>query len=291
MSKAPAPPPREFSAGASPASPVDPVAGHEQALRALLPSREALLAEVQRSRRKRQARTATLGLAAALAVVVALDPPLAQEHIATAVGEQRRLELPDGSSLQLNTASAVVVQTHLRSRQFRLLHGEAFFTVAHSWRPFYVHHAQVRVEDIGTRFVTRAQEDGLRVTVTEGAVEVRQAQDRVLLTTDQGLLARPGHVLEPLTDQRPPSWIAGRLAFEGVPLRDAMAELQRYRTGRITLDPAAAQLRLTADYDVAGVEELLRSLPAFLPVALVPGPSGQLHIQRTQTPSLKNSSL
>jgi transmembrane sensor len=77
-----------------------------------------------------------LGIAAALAfmwVNGSRPAPTAPDYslaAATDIGESRKLMLPDGSSVQLNTQSAVVVSLTGTERRVQLVRGEAHFQVA-----------------------------------------------------------------------------------------------------------------------------------------------------------------
>ena len=60
--------------------------------------------------------------------------------LATTIGEQRAVRLPDRSVVQLNTDSRVEIRFSKTAREVRLLRGEALFSVEHdATRPFRVH--------------------------------------------------------------------------------------------------------------------------------------------------------
>ena len=91
----------------------------------------------------------------------------------TALGEQRLAELPDGSTLQLNTATQVEVDFSKGLRKIRLLKGEAHFDVAHNPnRPFEVYAGDGMVKAVGTAFSVYLNNHDVEVTVTEGRVEL-----------------------------------------------------------------------------------------------------------------------
>ena len=74
--------------------------------------------------------------------------------ITTAVGEQREMQLPDGSMIALNTDSQLEVTYGENYRDVRLLKGEALFEVTRDpARPFIVDAGIRRVEAVGTAFV------------------------------------------------------------------------------------------------------------------------------------------
>ena len=91
----------------------------------------------------------------------------------TALGEQRLAELPDGSTLQLNTNTQVEVDFSKGLRKIRLLKGEAHFDVAHNpSRPFEVYAGDGMVKAVGTAFSVYLNNHDVEVTVTEGRVEL-----------------------------------------------------------------------------------------------------------------------
>lgn len=97
----------------------------------------------------------------------------------TATGEQRRMQLADGTRLLLNTATAVDIQYTAEQRVIWLRAGEILLTTgkdpAPVHRPFIVRTAQGSVQAQGTRFMVRDERDGIRVAVFDGAVAIRPA--------------------------------------------------------------------------------------------------------------------
>jgi transmembrane sensor len=121
------------------------------------------------------------GLAAALALGSfvgwrALQPPR-EIHFTTTVAGYERARLDDGSTLELNAASAVRVHFTAAERHVQLEAGEAHFAVAHDTaRPFIVSAGGIAVRAVGTAFNVRYTPDGgVEVTVTEGKVSVGPA--------------------------------------------------------------------------------------------------------------------
>ena len=131
---------------------------------------------------RRWSRTfAWAGLAAALAFGSflgwhALRPP-ATIHYTTTVAGYERARLDDGSTLELNAASAARVQFTAAERRVELTNGEAHFAVAHDTaRPFIVNAGGIAVRAVGTAFNVRYTDAGaIEVTVTEGKVRVGQS--------------------------------------------------------------------------------------------------------------------
>lgn len=87
----------------------------------------------------------------------------------TAVGEQKSLQLPDGSHVLLNTASAVDIAFNLRERRVVLLDGEVLISTAKDpgARPFIVETPQGITRALGTRFCVRVTDSRSQVSVLE----------------------------------------------------------------------------------------------------------------------------
>ena len=97
------------------------------------------------SAKRRKPRNRFIALAAGVLLLVGAAGWLALRYssvqmLDTAVGEQRRITLPDGSRLDLAPDSRVSTRFTLARRDVHLERGQAFFAVAHSAvRPCIVH--------------------------------------------------------------------------------------------------------------------------------------------------------
>jgi transmembrane sensor len=135
------------------------------------------------------------GLAAGLALVavagwLALRPSHVA-HYTTTVAGYERAQLDDGSTVELNAASAVRVQFTAAERHVELENGEAHFAVAHDTaRPFVVHAGGVSVRAVGTAFNVRLAAHGaVEVIVTEGKVRIGSAGAASSAAAEAPLLA------------------------------------------------------------------------------------------------------
>ncbi len=108
----------------------------------------------------------------------------------TAVGEQRTVQLADGSLIYLNARSRIAVRLSDERRDVRLLEGEALFKVAHDVsRPFTVASDRAVIRAVGTQFNVDRRSQDTRVAVIEGAVEITLAKRASAAT--QGKHAAP----------------------------------------------------------------------------------------------------
>lgn len=129
------------------------------------------------------------------------------QRYATSIGEQRTIELEDGSVLQLNAQSRVRVRFSPRSRDIRLLDGEALFNVAHdATRPFRVHTEDAVIRAVGTQFDVYRRSGDTTVSVLEGRVEIVKQANKSADAV-------------PHTD--PASGTAGAVASEGAVMKRA----------------------------------------------------------------------
>ncbi|WP_084197394.1 FecR family protein [Solimonas soli] len=268
----PRPPDETDAAARERAAADEALARHRQALRERFPMPQA-------SARRTPARIKqAAGTSAMLLVLTAgllwLDPAYRREHYATAIGEHRRMALRDGSTVTLDTGSGLDVSWHLRSRRATLTRGQAFFDVAHTaWRPFRVEAGDARIRVVGTAFNVREDTPAATaVTVLRGHVAVRGAADGragLLLGAGERAVVRGGRVAADgrVDAQRGMPWTDGRLVFDRTPLREALAEIARYRRAPLTLAaPQLGELRLSGVFSVERSDDLLDLLPRILPV-------------------------
>lgn len=215
--------------------------------------------------------------------------PTFAKNYATERGQRLDIQLPDGSTLQLDAATQAEVRLYRERREVRLAEGQALFVVhANPQQPFDVLAGAVRVTVVGTRFSVRHTRAGLdagktvvavesgRVRVSRmgssGRVEADYAAGRVELTTGQGVTADETGRLQAVISVAPGSvagWRNGRISFNDTPLAEALAELERYGdTGLVVRNPAVGALRLGGSFDVRQAGTFAQALPSLLPVRL-----------------------
>ncbi len=198
------------------------------------------------------------GLAAAVIAAVCLVAwwsPLSDrgwESMTTRVGEQRVIELDDGTTVYLNTLSKLQVRLSAGSRDVRLLAGEALFDVERDpTRPFLVHAGTTTVRAVGTQFNVYRKPEGTRVTVLEGKVEVsteasgHAASPTLLTVGEEADVPRNAPLAKnPHPDlSRTVAWQKRRVMFRLEALGNIAEEFNRYnRRPRIRIEGAAGQV-------------------------------------------------
>lgn len=192
----------------------------------------------------------------------------------TGVGEIRRTALADGSRVDLNTDTAIALRFTPEERGIELLRGEAVFDVVPDpQRPFVVRGNGVRARAVGTRFFVRADGATDSVGVAEGRVDVATDAGHVLLQAGElasqnatgSPVARAGDVARAM------AWREGRLVFSGQRLSQVLAELGRYRHGRILLaDAAVGERRFSGTLDPRDTDAALALLAATMGIRITP---------------------
>jgi transmembrane sensor len=238
-------------------------------------------------------------IAAVIVGAVWLQQGSELQTLATAVGQQRNVTLADGSVVTLNTNSIVETDLRRRTREIYLRKGEAHFQVAHDRsRPFLVHAGDAVVRAVGTAFEVRVLTDQhVDVVVNEGRVEVQTpalvpASDntprphnsgrtapalpsitvRALNAGERLSTAGRDYAVIPISAQQLSSelaWREGAIIFDGEPLSEAIAEIERYTDARIIVsDPQIAALRVGGRFRTGDVQEFFDALQTALPVSI-----------------------
>lgn len=219
------------------------------------------------------------------------DPSHHRQVATTQIGAQRKLTLPDGSDIRLNTDSSVEVVFSATERRLRLVRGEAYFRVAKdSRRPFIVTAGRVDVRAVGTEFNVRLESSAVEVIVTEGRVRLHDAitggQLLAPLSTSAEDDPRLGPLLsagqrvslaatamkpataEPKIETTTPNeaerllaWREQRLVFVSTPLSDVVAQFNRYNEHKLVIDGARLKdLRFGGRFRPDGYEAFVQLL-------------------------------
>lgn len=213
-------------------------------------------------------------MAASVAILVVSGvndwPTRLRADAVTGAGEQRKVQLDDGSVAQLNTDSAIAVDYSRNRRTIRLLKGEVAFTVApDKARPFTVQAGGGSTTALGTRFIVRRDGEDTDVTVTEHRVRVAWGPSATWVDLQEGEATRYGPDgiarVHPVDTDAVSGWTRGVLVFVNRPLGDVVAELNRYYPGYIRVIGAElAQRRVSGGFRIddplGAVDSLQRSL-------------------------------
>lgn len=244
----------------------------------------AAVAPAGRRRVGRRVGLAAAVLVAAVAVVtwrVAIHDPVEVVRHASGVAELKTVELPDGSTVTLGGASEIVTRFSRRRRGADLTRGTAYFQVtADPARVFDVTAARTRVRVVGTAFGVRRGGDSVRVSVTQGRVDVADLADtgtgpddavQRLVAGERVVASLDGSIgaTTPFDVDADLAWLEGRLVYDGTPLGEVVADVNRYRVKKIVLaDPALRDIGITTSFRVDQTDQMLAGLVATQPVII-----------------------
>lgn len=210
-----------------------------------------------------------LGVAALVPTAWMLGQELPLEvwraDLQTATGEQRRWTLIDGSTLQLNTDSAVDLD--LKARRLVLLQGEIALAVTASTplslqAPF----GGITVSD--GQICVRLSERSCQVSVLGGSVMLQPLQGASLRLEKGEQVSFHASGIGPVGtfDVAQLGWRDGVLVAQNQPLGDFLRELDRYRPGVLRWDQALESLRVTGSFRLENTDRILALLSASLPL-------------------------
>jgi transmembrane sensor len=210
----------------------------------------------------------------ALAAGAALQPHSYTQLVAdhrTATGEVRSIALKDGSVVDLDTDTAFDVSDDQRT--LTLYSGQIFVKVAPDpSRPFRVVTEKAETRALGTAFAVRLDKDSERIVVTEHAVRVTTATRRsVDVEEGQAVEIGPARSEKPYRVDADSllAWRKGGLQFRDLPFASVVAEVERYRPGRIVvLDDEVRRLAVTGNFDVGDTDAFLNAAAVSLPVSI-----------------------
>ncbi|MBR8656883.1 FecR domain-containing protein [Achromobacter sp. Marseille-Q0513] len=197
--------------------------------------------------------------------------------LSAGIGQTRVATLDDGSLLTLNTDSAADVRFSDALRLIVLRQGELHIATHRDAmtpaRPLAVDTPMGRVFALGTRYSVRLHDDRVRVAVNEGAVRIEPAvagaagARRVEAGEGAWFDARAVQPSGPAPHED--AWLQGALYADNMRLDAFIAELGRYRRGRLACDPAVAGLRISGSFPLADTDRALAAVERALPVQVL----------------------
>tara|TARA_R110002073_G_scaffold128999_6_gene275278 strand:- start:44063 stop:44977 length:915 start_codon:yes stop_codon:yes gene_type:complete len=146
----------------------------------------------------------------------------------TQLAEKTIFELPDGSSVNLNSGSKITFKKYNWNKNRELnLEGEAFFKVKKG-ESFVVNSKQGNVTVLGTQFTVNSREDLYHITCFEGKVlVVTTKKDSIYLTKGQVFRLQNTEAQEYVINDSTPSWLNEETTFTEMPIKLVIEELER----------------------------------------------------------------
>lgn len=258
------------------------IAGFSQQMKAL-PSALAHSTLVAPHRpQRRTALKSVLLLGGAVGLGLAASPEggwlaIASDH-RTGVGERRRLALADGSTLHLNTATALEVRLDARQCSVALHAGEVLVECSPDHgtsvpRPFLVHTADGVVRTRDGRLLVRKLAGQTCVQALTASLDVhplapgnKRLATRRLEPGQQWVFDAHGDGPVGSVDVGADAWTDGLLVARDMRLAALVAELARYRRGWLRCEHAIAELRISGVFPVDDLQRVVAALQRTLPI-------------------------
>ena len=199
----------------------------------------------------------------------------------------RSLALDDGSTVVLDAATAITVHFDARVRQVTLLHGRAWFEVAHGdARPFIVKALDGETRDVGTAFEVALNADDVQTSVSRGLVRVSAdatgSEEGVRVSAGQRVhYGRDTPVSTPVpAGTSIAAWREGDIVLDGLPLAAALHEVARYRGAPVVvLGDFAHTAPVSVTFRSSEAEAAIRALAALGGAQVRELPLGVLVVQ------------
>lgn len=204
-------------------------------------------------------------------------PTRIQADAYTTKGQSKHIALPDGSTVDLNTASAIEILYSPHERAIRLLKGEALFSVApDKTRPFKILTNEGAATALGTVYAVKQATGYTEVTVLESKVEVQgkaeAAPAAILHANEQASFTRTSvSPVSPVDADSVTAWRRGKLIVNDRPLREVIAELNRYHAGMIRIIDSdigsdIGKLRISGVFETNNTSAVVSDLEAALQI-------------------------
>ncbi|MBI4947641.1 MAG: DUF4974 domain-containing protein [Bacteroidetes bacterium] len=184
------------------------------------------------------------------------------------------LVLPDGSKAWVNSSSSIRYPSRFTGNERRVMvTGETYFEVAKDAdHPFIVSVNGVDITALGTAFNINAypNEGGLRITLTEGKINVNASQRNEQLQPGQQITIRPGEWDIRTVDISPVvAWTKNQFKLKNTTIEEVMRMAERWYDAKIVYkDKVTDHFTGTIDRNVP-ISQLLKLLEA----------TGQVHFQ------------
>ena len=241
-------------------------------------SAEATYSKINHNIQSGISRMSIIKYAAAIALLISVSFGIYQFNktpdniiASTSYGERKQIDLPDGTTVTLNSLSSVSYSENIHKSDTReiKLSGEAYFDVAKDERRTFIVKTpeQIEIKVLGTKFNVSAYENDENVTTDlyEGAVSiaVRSGDSLRLKPGEQATYNKISAKVEvSVIDYDNSEWIKGSIHFENIALKNIFKVLEREKniTFRISGDVEQG-LKLTAKFNNnESVDEILERL-------------------------------
>jgi len=203
-----------------------------------------------------------------------------ENEFETSYGQNKNIQLPDGSIVVLNANSTVTYSSKWDTDQPReiWLKGEAFFSVKHTSnsQKFIVHTNDLDVQVLGTKFNVNTRRENTQVILNSGKVKLylANAADRVV-DMKPGEMVNFSKKAEHLEKQtvrasKYSAWVEKKLVFEDASMKEIAQVLEdTYGLKVKFLDPELLKLTFTGTIDSGNIDLLFTILQKTFNISII----------------------
>jgi len=207
-------------------------------------------------------RRSRLGLVLGLAFLLLLSVlaflywPMLQRlscELHTESGERRSVRLADGSTLHLDSASAMNVDLRGRTRLLHLVQGQVAIDVMLDGRAMEVQVDDTRIQVFGTRLQLARYQDHDELVVLAGKAMVLQGGDQRLVNAGERVTFSASRInaTEKADGKTIDAWRGGLIQASNMPLTQVLERLAAYQGQRVwLLNEQAAYRRVSGTFDL-----------------------------------------
>lgn len=258
---------------------------------------------IERTRSILAARRLRFAAAAAAAVIIAViaapailpvvsesgRPAAVSEQViatySTKTGETATVTLDDGTIATLGASTEIETALSGDALRVSLKSGAALFELSYdAVRPFSVEAGDLTAKALGTSFDVRNNGGVVRIAVADGEVEVAYpffffgwrtplmtreklaAGQQIAATVDDGLRG-----IQPIPADQVAAWRDDWLVYDDAPLKELIADADRYDSRRIMLEDGSrtlGKMTITGSFSGAHIDALLSMLSQAFPVTI-----------------------
>jgi len=218
------------------------------------------------ARRSHLGKALALLFLTALAVLAYVYWPLLQRlgsELHTDAGERRSLRLADGSTLHLDSASAMNVDLRGRTRLLHLVQGQVYLEVMLDGRAMEVQVNDARIQVFGTRLMVARHADHDELVVLNGKAMIVQGGDQRMVSAGERVIFTEARInpVQKVDVKTADAWRTGHLRASDMPLGQVIERLASYQGRRVWLmDEQTAYRRVSGDFNLDRPGETLDAL-------------------------------
>ena len=229
------------------------------------------LNQVVHNRSRRQRKLAATALSFMLMCGIGLNASYDQLRYdyATRTGEQETLTLEGGAIVHLDSHTLLDLNRVEGRLVLSLYQGQILIdsSAAKVQNKPQVRTSEARFTPVGTRFVVRKPEHASELTVTEGQVQIKTAQQSQLATAGEQFFVTEGLINSNHSNGlSADAWADGLIEADDAPLGEVISALDKHHKGYLRVSPTAAQIRVTGVFRLDDIDGALATLQRSLPI-------------------------